>query len=295
MSEVEASAVAIETSAEQEAQTETIETPQTFIDAEGKFLPGFKEHYIPEEMRADKVFDTFSDVGGSLKMLGSLQDMIGKKGVIIPGEASPETEWDNYFREKGRPDTKDLFEMKVPDDLIEVYDENLVADAREMFFKMGLNQKEVDALWEYEEKRIRSFVEADAKSQLETDNAFAEWSAANPDKMHWANRLISENVTDDAHKEKLLESLDNNIAFAEFLSNMSSKFKEHKIITDTEQPTGMLPGEALTEAKKIEQTPGFLILDDKGQLMKDVNRTEYDRLEKERDRYYQLANAVKPG
>lgn len=283
----EASAVATESSTEQVAQTET---PQTFIDANGKFTPGWKEHYVPEEMRADKVYDTFSDVGGSLKMLGSLQGMIGKKGVIIPGEASPEHEWDNFHRELGRPDTKDMYEMKVADDISGFYDENLVAEAREAFFKMGFDQKKVDTLWAFEEKRIRAFAEAETKAQVEKDNAFAEWSAANPEKFQRANRIINENATDDEHKKALIEKYDNDIVFAELLASVGSKFMEHRIITDTETPHGMTPGEALTKAKQIEATPGFLMPDDKGQLMKDVNRTEYERLEKERDKFYKLAN-----
>ncbi len=285
MSEASETQVASESSAEQVAQE-----PQTFIDADGKFQPGWKEHYISEELRADKVYDTFSDVTGSLNMLGSLQGMIGKKGVIIPGEASPPHEWDNFFREKGRPDTKDLYEMKVPDDLVEVYDENMVAEAKDMFFELGFNQKETARLWEYEEKRVRAIVESQAKAQLETDNAFTEWSTDNPVKFQRVNRLIQENINDEEHKKAVLADIDNNIAVAELLANISAKFQEHRIITDPEQPHGMTPGEALTEAKKIEQTPGFLMPDDKGQLMKDVNITEYQRLEKERDKYYKLAN-----
>lgn len=278
-----------ESSAEQGAQE-----PQTFISEDGKFLPGWKEHFVPEEMRADKVFDTFDDIGGGLKMLGSLQNMIGKKGVIIPGEASPPSEWDNFHREMGRPDTKDLFKMKVADDLAEVYDPNLIAEARDIFFELGFDQKKVDRLWEFEEKRIRAGLKVIANKELETDNAFSEWSAANPDKLHWANRLISENVKDDEHKEVLLKVLDNNIAFAELLHNISGKFREHKIITETEQPTGITAADALTEAKKIENTPGFLLPDEKGQFLKETNRPEYDRLEKERDKFYKLAN-TKPG
>ncbi len=284
--------VASESSAEQVAQTET---PQTFIDKDGNFLAGWKEHYVPEEFRADKVFDTFSDVGGSLKMLGNLQNMIGKKGVIVPGEASPPSEWDNFHREMGRPDTKDLFVMKVADDLAEVYDKGLMAEARDIFFEMGFDQKKVDRLWEFEEKRIRASLKAIANQELEADNAFSEWSANNEDKLHWANRLISENCTDDEHKTALLEALDNNIPFAELLFNVSAKFKEHKIITETEHPSGITPGDALTEAKKIESTPGFLLPDEKGQFLRETNRPEYDRLEKERDKFYKLANPEKPG
>ncbi len=284
--------VASESSAEQGAQTET---PQAFIDKDGNFLAGWKEHYVPEEFRADKVFDTFSDVGGSLKMLGNLQNMIGKKGVIVPGEASPPSEWDNFHREMGRPDTKDLFVMKVADDLAEVYDKGLMAEARDIFFDLGFDQKKVDRLWEFEEKRIRAGLKAIANQELEADNAFSEWSANNEDKLHWANRLISENCTDDEHKTALLEALDNNIPFAELLNNVSAKFKEHKIITETEHPSGITPGDALTEAKKIESTPGFLLPDEKGQFLRETNRPEYDRLEKERDKFYKLANPEKPG
>lgn len=270
------------------------EPPQTFIDASGKFLPGWKEHYVPEELRADKVYDTFDDVGGSLKMLGSLQGMIGKKGIIVPGEASPPSEWDNFHREMGRPDTKDQYKMKVPEDLAQYYDKNLVAEARNLFFEEGYDQKKVDKLWEFEEKRIRSGLQMLANKELEADNAFAEWGADNPEKKHWANRMIAENCTDDEHKKALLAVLDNNVAFAELLSNVSAKFKEHKIITESEQMFAMTAAEAMTEAKKIESTPGFLLPDDKGQFLREVNRPEYDRLEKERDKFYKLANK-KPG
>jgi hypothetical protein len=278
-----------DSSAEQGAQE-----PQSFIDAEGKFKPGWKEHFVPEEMRTDKVFDTFDDVGGGLKMLGSLQKMIGKKGVIIPGEASPPSEWDNFHREMGRPDTKDLYKMEVAEDLKEAYDPNLVAEARDIFHELGFDQKKVDRLWAFEEKRIREALKAVANQELEADNAFSEWSAANPEKLHWANRLISENINDEEHKKALLKTLDNNIAFAELLHNISAKFKEHKIITETEQPTGITAADALTEAKKIENTPGFLLPDGKGQFLRETNRPEYERLEKERDKFYKLAN-VKPG
>jgi len=286
---VEASEAQAADSGSSEAQV-----AQTFIDDGGKFLPGWKEHYVPEALRSDEVYGTFGDVGGALTMLGNLQGMIGKKGVIKPGEASPPSEWDNFHREMGRPDTKDLYNIKAPDDLAEVYDKNVMAKARDVFFGLGLDQKKVDALMALEEERTRAGLAAVEAQKLEADNTFKEWGVTNPDKMHWANRMIAENCNDDDHKTALLEALDNNTAFAELLFNVSAKFKEHKVISDTEQPIGMSPGDALAEAKKVESTPGFILPDDKGQFMRDVNRPEYERLEKERTKYYQLAN-VKPG
>lgn len=283
--------VAAESSAEQVAQEEA---PQTFVDADGKFLPGWKEHFVPEELRADKVYDTFSDVGGSLKMLGSLQKMIGKKGVVIPGEASPPSEWDNFHRELGRPDTKDQYVMKIPEDLTEIYDKNIMAEARDIFFEEGFDQKKVDRLLAFEEKRMRGAKEAIAAAELEADNNFAEWGKANPQELHWANRMIAENVDDEEHKATILGAIDNNIGVAKLLANIASKFKEHKIISETETTFGMTANEALTEAKKIESTPGFILPDEKGQFLRETNRPEYDRLEKERDKFYKLAN-VKPG
>ena len=287
--------VASESSGEQVAQ---VETPQTFIE-NGKFLPGWKEHYLPEELRANKVYDTFDDVGGSLKMLGSLQNMIGKKGVIVPGEASPPSEWDNFHREMGRPDTKDLYQMKIPDDLVEVYDENLVAEARDIFFEEGYDQKKVDRLWEFEEKRIRTglkaIAEAEANAVLEMENTLKEkWGKDYEQRLHLTNRVISENTESQEEKEALLDVIGNNPIVGNFIASIGTKFMEHKIITETEQTYGMTSGEALTEAKKIEQTPGFILPDEKGQFLREVNRPEYDRLEKERDKFYKLAN-VKPG
>lgn len=273
--------------------------PQTFIDKDGKFLPGWKEHYVPEELRADKVYDAFDDVAGGLKMLGSLQNMIGKKGVIVPGEASPPSEWDNFHREMGRPDTKDQFQMKVAEDLTEIYDKNLMAEARDIFFELGFDQKKVDRLWVFEEKRIRAslktIAETEVKARFDMENTLKEkWGADYEGRLHIANRMISENTDDQEEKESLVGIIGNNPLVGNFLANIGKKFMEHKIITETEHPGSMLPSEALTEAKKIESTPGFLLPDEKGQFLKETNRPEYDRLEKERDKFYQLANA-KPG
>lgn len=274
--------------------------PQTFIDEKGNFLSGWKEHYVPEEMRADKVFDTFSDVGGSLKMLGSLQGMIGKKGVIVPGEASSPTEIDNFHREMGRPDTKDLFQMKVADDLAEVYDKNLIAEARDIFFELGFDQKKVDRLWEFEENRIRAGLkaiqEAEAKATLDMENFYKEeYKDDWPIMQQRANRLISENTDSQEEQQALVDVIGNNPIVGKFLGTISKKFQEHKIISETERVSGMMPSEAKTEYQKIEATPGFLLPDDKGQLLKDTNRPEYDRLEKERDRLYHIAFPDKPG
>ena len=78
---------------------------------------------------------------------------------------------------------------------------------------------------------------------------------------------------------------------------MSKKFQERRVISETGQVSGILPSEALIGAQKIEATPGFLLPDDKGQLLRDTNRPEYDRLEKERDRLYHIAypDGKKPG
>ncbi len=288
--------VADGTSVEQGAQTDQ---PQTFIDADGKFTAGWKEHYVPEELRSDKVFETFDDVRGSLKMLGSLQKMIGKKGVVVPGEASPPSEWDNFHRELGRPDTKDLYKMKVPDDLAEIYDKSFMAEARDIFFDSGFNQKQVDMLMALEEKRTRAGMkaqsEAEVLAKLEMENTLKEkWGQDYEARLQRANRIIAENTNSPEEKEALLDVIGNNPIVGDFLANVSTKFQEHRIISDPEQIAGMIPSEALTEAKKIESTPGFVLPDEKGQFLKDTNRPEYERLEKERTKFYELAN-VQPG
>ena len=288
--------VASDSSVEQGAQTDQ---PKTFIDADGKFTAGWKEHYVPEELRTDKVYDTFDDVGGGLKMLGHLQKMVGKKGLIVPGEASPAFEWDVFHRGLGRPDTKDLYAMKAPDDLAEIYDKNFMAEARDIFFDSGFNQKQVDVLMALEEKRTRAGMkaqsEAEVLAKLEMENTLKEkWGQDYEARLQRANRIIAENTDSPEEKEALLDVIGNNPIVGNFLANVSTKFQEHRIISDPEQTAGMISSEALTEAKKIENTPGFIMPDEKGQLLRDVNRPEYDRLEKERTKFYELAN-VKPG
>ncbi|KKL84301.1 hypothetical protein LCGC14_1966080, partial [marine sediment metagenome] len=138
---------------------------------------------------------------------------------------------------------------------------------------------------------LKTMVEASAKATLDMENFYKETYKDDwPIMQQRANRLISENTDSDEEQKALCDVIGNNPIVGKLLGTISKKFQEHRVITDSETPGGMAPSEALTEAKKIEATPGFIMADDKGQLLKDTNIVEYQRLEKERTRLYKIAN-----
>ncbi len=56
----------------------------------------------------------------------------------------------------------------------------------------------------------------------------------------------------------------------------------------------MQSNETAGDISAIEQTPGFLLPDTKGQFLRDINRPEYDRLEAKRDAAYRQAKENGP-
>lgn len=52
------------------------------------------------------------------------------------------------------------------------------------------------------------------------------------------------------------------------------------------EPENVQSNEAASEINTIEQTPGFILPDEKGQLLRNVNRPEYDRLSSRLDTAY---------
>ena len=60
-----------------EATTETtapvaVATPQSFIDGEGNFTEGWKDHYVSEDLRGEAIFDRINSIHGMTKSLANL-------------------------------------------------------------------------------------------------------------------------------------------------------------------------------------------------------------------------------
>lgn len=216
--------------------------PESFIDENGTLTEGWRDKYLPEDLRKEKVYDTIKDLPSAFKTIGHQAKLVGRKGILLPTETSGQSEWDAFHEALGRPKTAEEYVMDVPEEHADYFDEELIKEARSMFHGQGFNQKQVDILWEFEKKRVATMdkmlndFEEQAKSEAKTALQ-NKWGTAYDENLHLVNRMISENAVEGEERDYLLAEYGNDSKLAGFLGNIAKKFVEHKIITDVETPS----------------------------------------------------------
>ena len=250
------------TAVETEAGTEAF----SWVNDEGKLSEGWKER-LPEDIRGEKSLDTFDDIPGMAKMLVHGQKMVGRNRIALPTEVSTPEEIDEFYRQIGRPETKDDYKMEVPDELADVMDANVIEGAKELFHKIGLTQAQADALFAFDQKRYSDAMQGnEALVEQATKDAEAalrnKWGAAYDERLHIANKMIADN-TDDSNREQVLASIGNNPVVADFLATIGKKFMEGGLV-DGVSTSINTPLEAKAKADELRSTPGYL----NGQLAK---------------------------
>jgi len=227
------------------SQTETTDSTQTatesFIGDDLTLKEGWQDALLPEDLRSQPIYNQVKDVKGALSIIGNQAKLVGKKGVILPTDLSKPEEWDEFYKVLGRPDTVDDYALPVPEELKDYYDDELVKSAKDVFHKIGLTQKQANALWEFEKNR-NAFIDKALKDNAEREKLEAEtalrnkWGNAYDENMHIVSRVITENVPGDKIEE-FLGKYGNNPMIAEILATVGKKFTEHRIITDIETPS----------------------------------------------------------
>lgn len=265
----------------------------SMIDETGKFKEGWKETILPEDLRHREVFNSFSDVPSAMKHIAHLESMIGKKGVIVPTEKSSPSEIEAFHKALGVPEDIKGYKVSVPEELKELYSDQIMTDALTELKKAGATQKIVDTVMALDAKRMKSAIEEEtARKQREFSEAQAaldkEWGQAKEQNLHLANRVISDNVENNEEKQKLLDIIGNNPMVAKFLAKVGAKVAEGKGFTDVESQIGVLtPAQAEAKMKELMATPGYL-----DGSMKTSNPAGYERLTRE---MYELAKMATPG
>lgn len=236
----------------EEGTTDTTDTTDTtttdvaqIIGEDGLFAPGW-QNALPEEIRTQPVLGRFKSIQEMAKGLISAERMVGKDRVVIPTEKSSQDEWTEFYEKIGRPKTGDEYQLEVPDDLKDYYDTDLTNEARKMFYNLGLNQKQAQALWEFDRQRLASGIEQSQASQAaaleEARSALRrEWGTAYDARIHMGNVAIDQGVGDDDNlRSSVVGKFGSDPDFVKFMANLGGKFAEHGVKVS---PEGQTPGQ----------------------------------------------------
>jgi len=236
-------------------------SPTSFIGDDGNFTENWMEVAgIPEELRVDQTLKTTRNLSGLASQLVNAQKMIGKHAdmVVVPNEKSTQSEWDEYYKAGGRPDTPDEYAFEHVEGIES--DPELETAFKNLAHSEGLRPSTVQKLIEMDDNRTLMVAQAMQEAKI-AEVASAEealkkqWGAAYDERLNLANRMIQENVSED-NKPALLDAIGNNPMVADFLANIAKKFVEHKIISaEVDQPT---PVEAHAAIEGLRNTPGYI-------------------------------------
>lgn len=222
--------------------TGTTTDPLTsFIGEGGELKEGWQNALLPEDLRSQPIYNQVKDIKGAFSIIGNQAKLVGKKGTILPTELSKPEEWDALYETLGRPKTVDDYALPIPKEYEDYFDDGLIKEARGIFHRIGLNQKQADALWEFEKIRIaridKTIEQEEERTKLEAETALKQkWGTAYPENMHIAGRVINENVPPEK-VEAFLGKYGNNPDIAELLAAVGKKFVEHRVISDISLPS----------------------------------------------------------
>jgi hypothetical protein len=256
----------------------------TVIGADGKLAENWKST-LPEDIQHELCLDTFQDFPEMARSYVNAQKMIGKNKIVLPTDKSPQAEIDAFQIACGRPKTKDEYKIAAPKGMEEYFDEWLMAEARNMAFGLGFNQKQMDALVAFRGKEIELGIK---QKQEEEERAFAEAEKAITEEAgealdeqrHFADMLIANEYPDEAKQAKLLEALNANPLrpyVFNFLAGIYRKYcAPHDGITAGQESSAMTPAMMEAKAQELMATPGY-----GDGTMKNNNPAGYDRLTRE--------------
>lgn len=229
------------------------------VNPDGTFTANWKES-LPEDIRGEECLNVVTDFPGAIKQLVHAQKAIGKNKVVIPGDKSSPEELDAFYTAAGRPKTADDYKVEVPEDLADLFGGERLAKTKKLAHSLGISQKQFEAFMKADmESAMELLKQTEAEdSQRKADAEMAlkkKFGAAFEERLHMANRLVSEVLTDGEKRMAFLEKYGNDPDIIEFISVVGSRLVESKALVA--ELTHNTPQEALNQIKALESTPGY--------------------------------------
>ena len=224
--------------------------PASLIGADGALVKDWNKQAPEgyEGLRDDKSLSTVKDVWGLSKSFIDTKKMVGAETMLRPNEKWGDDEWNGFYDAGGRPETKEDYNIKRTEGIPEeAMTDDMLNGFQELFHKIGLSKKQVDAIVAHNDaltitKMKDMAQETEDQNNIVQDALRKDWGLAYDQNVHRGNLAIDrdKDVEDDpAYKTRLLDKVNKDPDLIRFASNMGYKFVEHKIVEDPGIPSPM--------------------------------------------------------
>lgn len=111
----------------------------------------WREKFLADsELLENPSLATIPDVPALAKAFVDTKGLVGKKGVILPGEEAKPEDWERFYGDLGRPENPEGYVLEKPASLPEnfPYSPELETAYRQMAHKAGLTPRQTKALYD---------------------------------------------------------------------------------------------------------------------------------------------------
>jgi len=243
--------------------------PTSLVDADGKLVDNWQTHAPKgyEDLIEDKSLSTIKNVWDMGKSYVHIRKQVPMDKTALPNDKWGETEWSEWHKAGGRPETAADYDIKRHEEIPEeAMTKEMIEGYQELFHSIGLSKKQSDAIAAYNSEKMLAQINTMAQNQEDSANQVSDglrklWGLAYDQNIHRGNVAIDKDKDvegDGAYKARLLEKVNKDPDLIRFASNMGYKFVEHKIIEDPGIPT---PADLQTQIAEIQADPRFSHVD----------------------------------
>lgn len=188
---------------------------------------------LPEDIRAEPVFERFKTFGDMAKSLVHAQRAVGADKVYIPTDPADQAAWDDVFGKLGRPDAPESYTFQPDADLAKQLGmtDDLFNVVRGLAHKANMTDSQFNAFvgpymdMVKDVQAQRAQAEADALQAAE-QSLRKTWGAAYKDRMELVNDHVRNAVTDEEFAHMQEKGYLNDPVMAAYFHRMAAATKE---------------------------------------------------------------------
>jgi hypothetical protein len=217
---------------------------------------------LPDEFKTSDHVKNHKSLDDFVKTSLEAQKVIGKKGIIKPGDGATEGDWNEYYKALGRPEKPEEYGFSKPEAWKEMpYDENLIPKFSELLHKNGIPAESAKGLWnDYHNIMLESYKSEIASREKEVQKSLADLRTEIGGEDAFNSMLETARVgVRETGGEELLKFLEetglgNHPPLIKAFHEVGKMLRNDSLVTKTESLSGLsTPLSAKNELERIQK------------------------------------------
>jgi hypothetical protein len=207
---------------------------------------------LPDELKNDATLQNFKDIESLAKTVVHQQKVLGSR-IPLPKN---DDEYNEVYTKLGRPEDPSKYEVNIPQDYEQFFKKENVDEFKNVAHKIGLNNKQVNALLDYQVNSIKYEMQNEpasiAAEKDQTEQTLKqEWGYDYDKNVRAATRAL--NVYGDDELRDLINntSAGNNPAVIKFFAKLGAEITEDMAKNTQNNRLAVSPLDAKDEINKI--------------------------------------------